>query len=144
MTKITGLTYEFNEYKKMVVRDVNNYSAQYSIDNKIKHKGAFEIEKELHKDPSMKIVSIALEKYFFEGIPVKETIENHSNIYDYCLRLKLNSAFSGEYGYINYISEYDSIDNIDEYSLMLTGNEDLPKIKRMIKLNKVEIKNMLK
>jgi hypothetical protein len=101
MTKITGLTYEFNEYKKMVIRDVNNYSAQYSIDNKIKHKGAFEIEKELHKDPSMKIVSIALEKYFFEGVPVRQTIENHSNIYDFCLRLKLNSQFKGQYNYID-------------------------------------------
>ena len=100
-TKITGLTYEFNEYKKMVIRDVNNYSAQYSIDSKIKHKGAFEIEKELHKDPSMKIVSIALEKYFFEGVPVRQTIENHSNIYDFCLRLKLNSQFKGQYNYID-------------------------------------------
>ena len=106
MTQITGLTYEFNEYKKMVVRDVNNYSAQYSIDNKIKHKGAFEIDKELHKDPSMRIVSIALEKYFFEGIPVKQTIENHTNIYDYCLRLKLNSAFKGEYNYLDQSSGF--------------------------------------
>lgn len=106
MTQITGLTYEFNEYNKMVVRDVNNYSAQYSVDNKIKHKGAFEIDKELHKDPSMRIVSIALEKYFFEGIPVKTTIENHTNIYDFCLRLKLTSAFSGEYNYIDQSKGY--------------------------------------
>ena len=106
MTQITGLTYEFNEYKKMIIRDVNNYSAQYSIDNKIKHKGAFEIDKELHKDPSMRIVSIALEKYFFEGIPVKNTIENHTNIYDFCLRLKLNSIFKGEYNYIDQSNGY--------------------------------------
>lgn len=106
MTQITGLTYEFNEYKKMVIRDVNNYSAQYSIDNKIKHKGAFEIDKELHKDPSMRIVSIALEKYFFEGIPIKHTIENHTNIYDYCLRLKLTSTFKGEYNYIDQSNGY--------------------------------------
>lgn len=101
MTQITGLTYEFNEYKKMVVRDVNNYSAQYSIDNKIKHKGAFEIEKELHKDPSMKIVPFALQQYFFLGIPIKETIENHTNIYDYCLRLKVNKSYQGEYHHLN-------------------------------------------
>lgn len=106
MTQITGLTYEFNEYKKMVVRDVNNYSAQYSIDNKIKHKGAFEIEKELHKDPSMKIVPFALQQYFFLGIPIKETIENHTNIYDYCLRLKLTSTFKGEYNYIDQSNGY--------------------------------------
>ena len=87
MTEITGLTFEFNEYKKMVIRDVNNYSAQY-MDGNIKHKGAFEIDKELHKDPSMKIVPIALEKYFFEGIPINETINSHSNIYDFLFKIK--------------------------------------------------------
>ena len=90
------LTYEMNEYDKMVIRDVNNYSARY-LDGKIKHKGDFEIHKELHKDPSMKIVSIALEKYFFNEIPIKETIINHSNIYDFCLRLKVNKGASAMY-----------------------------------------------
>lgn len=94
------LTYEMNEYNKMVIRDVNNYSARY-IDGNIKHKGDFEINKELHKDPSMKIVPIALEKYFFENVPIKETIINHSNIYDFCLRLKVNKGASAMYKTIN-------------------------------------------
>lgn len=101
MTKLTGLTYEFNEYSKMVIRDVNNYSAQYSIDSKIKHKGDFEIDRELHKDPSMKVIRIALEKYFFKNIPIKETIMNHSNIYDFCLRLRTNKSCQAKYTYIN-------------------------------------------
>ncbi len=101
MTNITGLTYEFNEYKKMVIRDVNNYSAQYLIDNKIKHKGAFEIDKDLHKDPSMRIVSIALEKYFFFGVPIRETIINHTNIYDFGMRLKVNNKYQAEWHYID-------------------------------------------
>ena len=94
------LTYELNEYKKMVIRDVNNYSAQY-LDNKIKHKGDFEINKELHKDPSMRIVSIALEKYFFEGKPVSETIQRHKNIYDFCMRLKTNRDSIAQYVTLN-------------------------------------------
>ena len=94
------LTYEMNEYNKMVIRDVNNYSARYT-DGNIKHKGDFEINKELHKDPSMKIVPIALEKYFFENVPIKETIINHSNIYDFCLRLKVNKGASAMYKTIN-------------------------------------------
>jgi hypothetical protein len=101
MTQITGLTYEFNEYDKMVIRDVNNYSSKYSIDGKIKYKGAFEIDKELHKDPSMRIVSIALSEYFFKGIPVQQTIKNHKNIYDFCLRLKVDGRFIPEWHYIN-------------------------------------------
>lgn len=101
-TKISsdcGLTYEMNEYDKMVIRDVNNYSARY-LDGGIKHKGAFEIDKELHKDPSMKIVPIALEKYFFEGIPIEKTIRSHTNIYDFCLRLKVNKNVEVIYDYI--------------------------------------------
>lgn len=94
------LTYEMNEYDKMVIRDVNNYSARYT-DGNIKHKGDFEINKELHKDPSMKIVPIALEKYFFENVLIKETIINHSNIYDFCLRLKVNKGASAMYKTIN-------------------------------------------
>ena len=79
----------------MLMRDVNNYSAKYDSGH-IKHKGAFEISKELHKNPSMKIVPIALEKYFFEDIPIRDTIRNHNNIYDFCLRLKLNNPWGAE------------------------------------------------
>lgn len=86
----TGLDYEWVTYDRMVIRDVNNYSAKFTDSDYIKHKGAFEIDKDLHKDPSMRIVPIALEKYFFEGVPVEETIKNHRNIFDFCLRLKTN------------------------------------------------------
>ena len=100
MTKITGLTYEFNEYTKMVIRDVNNYSSQY-LDKHIKHKGDFEIDRELHKDPSMKIIRIALEKYFFDKTPVEKTIMNHTNIYDFCMRLRVNKSCKAVYKYID-------------------------------------------
>lgn len=90
MTKLTGLYIEDNVYTKFVVRDVNNYLAVYESGD-VKYKGCFEIDKEFHKDPSMKIVPIALSNYFIKGIPIKETILNHTNIYDFCLRLKTNS-----------------------------------------------------
>lgn len=90
MTKLTGLYIEDNEYSKFIVRDVNNYLAVYT-NGDIKYKGCFEIDKEFHKDPSMRIVPIAIKEYFVNNIPVRETIENHSNIYDFCLRLKTNS-----------------------------------------------------
>ena len=93
------LTYEMNEYKKMVIKDVNHYSAQY-VNGKIKHKGDFEIDRELHKDPSMKIVRIALENYFFKNIPVSDTIKNHKNIFDFCLRLRLMRSANANYSFI--------------------------------------------
>ena len=84
-----------SQYSKMVIRDVNNYISVYEdsipSDEHLKLKGCFEIDKEFYKDPSMKIVQIALKEYFVNNIPIKETILNHTNIYDFCLRLKTNS-----------------------------------------------------
>ena len=50
--------------------------------------GCFEIDKELFKDPSMRIVAIALKNYFIDNVPIEETICNHKDILDFCLRLK--------------------------------------------------------
>ena len=94
----TGMSYEANEYTKMVVMDVNNYISQYT-DEKCKYKGLFEIDKELHKDPSMRIIPIALSNYFIKGISVSDTILNHKNIYDFCLRLKTNKGWEAQYHY---------------------------------------------
>lgn len=96
ITQRCKLTYEVNRYTRMVIRDVNNYSAQYEADGKIKHKGAFEIDKELHKDPSMRIVPIALENYFFKKIPILDTLLKHDNIYDFCLRLRIKGEYRAE------------------------------------------------
>ena len=100
LMKLTNLSYESAKYDKMVINDVNNYAAKYDY-GEIKYKGLFEIDKFLHKDNSMKIVPIALSKYFFENIPIEQTIENHKNIYDFCLRLKLNKGADGFHDYIN-------------------------------------------
>lgn len=99
----------------MFVRDVSNYLAifekvaefdkegvlHYYDYHSIKQKGCFEVDKELHKDPGMRIVPIALEKYFVEGIPVEETIKNHKDILDFCLELKINRDWESEYRFIN-------------------------------------------
>lgn len=100
MTKLTGLYIEDNIYSKVVIRDVNNYLAVYE-DGNIKLKGCFEINKEFHKDPSMRIVPIALKEFFVNGIPIRETIINHKDIYDFCLRLKTNSKSIPKYTYID-------------------------------------------
>lgn len=100
MTKLTGLYIEDNEYSKFIVRDVNNYLAVYT-NGDIKYKGCFEIDKEFHKDPSMRIVPIAIKEYFVNGKSVRETIENHSNIFDFCLRFKTNSKSTPIFRHIN-------------------------------------------
>lgn len=104
LTKETTLTIEEVFYKKIVLRDVNNYLAVYEDSTKenehIKLKGCFEIDKEFYKDPSMRIVPISLKNYFIYNIPIEETIKNHKDIYDFCLRLKTNSKSIPIYKYI--------------------------------------------
>lgn len=100
MTRLTGLYIEDNIYTKVVIRDVNNYLAVYE-NGDIKLKGCFEIDKEYHKDPSMRIVPIALKEYYVNGIPIEDTIRNHTDIFDFCLRLKTNSKSIPYYKYID-------------------------------------------
>ena len=93
LMKETNMSYESVNYNQMIIQDVNNYLAQYES-GECKHKGLFEIDKELHKDPSMKIVPIALYNYFIKNIPIMDTLKNHNNIYDFCLRLKVNKGWN--------------------------------------------------
>lgn len=92
--KNVNLELEYVDYSKMIIRDVNNYIA-VSTKGKVKYKGAFEIDKDYHKDSSFKIIPIALSEYFVKGIPVEETIRNHTNIFDFCGRQKFRG---GDYG----------------------------------------------
>lgn len=101
LMKETKMSYESVIYSKMVIQDVNNYLAQYESGD-CKHKGLFEIDKDLHKDPSMRIVPIALKEYFLNNVPILTTLKNHQNIYDFCLRLRLNKGWEGLYKYIDF------------------------------------------
>jgi len=113
LMKETNMSYEANIYSKMIINDVNNYIAKYESGD-CKYKGLFEIDKELHKDPSMRIVSIALSNYFLNGIKIEETIKNHTNIYDFCLRLKVNKGWQGQYKYVD--------DNLNFQTIKLSKN----------------------
>jgi len=72
----------------------NNYLA-VTTQGKIKYKGAFEINKDYHKDNSFKIIPIALSEYFVNNIPIETTILNHINIYDFCGRQKFKGQDYG-------------------------------------------------
>ena len=121
MTKLTGLYIEDNIYSKMVLRDVNNYIGVYES-GEVKLKGCFEIDKEFHKDPSMRIVPIALKNYYVDDIPIKETIMNHTNIYDFCLRLKTNSKSTPYFKYIENGEIIDKkLDRTTRYYISKTG-----------------------
>lgn len=40
----------------------------------------------------MRIVPYAVKQFLVYGIPISETIKNHQDIFDFCLRLKTNST----------------------------------------------------
>lgn len=40
----------------------------------------------------MRIVPLAVKDYFVYGKPIRETIKNDTDIFDFCLRLKVNSS----------------------------------------------------
>ena len=104
LTKETSLVIEEAFYKQMIIRDVNNYISEYddSTPEKehLKLKGCFEIDKEYHKDPSMRIVPLALKRYYIDNTPIEQTIRNHTNIFDFCLRLKINSKSNAYFKYL--------------------------------------------
>jgi hypothetical protein len=108
----TDYILEDTNYKRIVSRNVNNYFAEIINDEgetvKYKLKGVFEIDKQWHKDHSMRIVPIAIANYFINGISLKQTIWNHHKrkdypelcldngkpikaygIYDFCKRVKI-------------------------------------------------------
>jgi hypothetical protein len=92
---LTQYELERTDYSKIIFSTVNDYLA-IKTDGEIKKKGDFLTDFELHKNKSGRIVPIALERYFVDGIPVSETIRNHTNIYDFCIRQKASRDFHYE------------------------------------------------
>jgi DNA polymerase elongation subunit (family B) len=99
--KLTQLQLEYAVYDKLFTRDINNYLG-IETNGKIKTKGCFDIDLELHKNRSERIVPIAIKRYFVDDIPVEETIKNHlsvgdydkienQGIYDFCIGKKIQS-----------------------------------------------------
>lgn len=89
-------TFEETIYKKLVRTSINDYIA-LKLDNKLKLKGDYEIDKELHKNCSNRIRAIALALYYIEGISLKETIENPKEEY------KIGADTFKGYGIFDYI-----------------------------------------
>ena len=92
---VTQYELERTDYQKIIFSTVNDYLA-IKTNGEIKKKGDFLTDFELHKNKSARIVPIALEHYFINDIPVADTIHNHTNIYDFCLRQKASKDFHYE------------------------------------------------
>lgn len=62
----------------------------------VKKKGRFMTEFELNKNKSMRIIPLALEQYFIYGKDPIEFIQNHKNIYDFCIAKKASGQMHYE------------------------------------------------
>lgn len=84
-----GLQLEFAEYSAMYIRDVNNYIAVYT-NGKVKRKGVYQYENlEFHKDHSGLVIKKAAEANMLKDVDIKEFVRNHSDIYDFMMRVKV-------------------------------------------------------
>ena len=92
---LTTYDLEATHYQKIIFSTVNDYLA-IKTDGEIKKKGDFLTDFELHKNKSARIVPLALEAYYVHGIPISDTIRNHNNVYDFCLRQKSSKDFHYE------------------------------------------------
>ena len=94
--KETNLVLEYTPYSKYIRRDVNSYITIKSNGGIVKEKGAFVTTQSLKKAYRMPIVPKALKNYFLYDIPVIETLEGCSDIFDFCISQKTGSNFKLE------------------------------------------------
>jgi len=139
--KELGYYLEHAAYKKMIVRDVNNYLSIFT-DGSIKHKGCFEFKNlPVHKNKSMLIVAKALHNYYVENIPIKDTVYNCNNIFDFCKGVK--GKGDSEYFIINKkTGEEIQQQKTNRYYISNDGNffvKRLPKLENKPASNQIDI-----
>ena len=87
--KQVGLELEFATYKKMYIRDVNNYLALYT-NGKVKRKGVYQYEDlGWHQNQGGLVISKAAEAFMLHGTPIAEFVKNHKDHFDFMLRTKV-------------------------------------------------------
>lgn len=105
--QMTQLSLEHDQYKKMIIRDVNNYIA-ISKEDKVKCKGAFEWEDlhkkkvaVFHKNKSFLIIPKAIYAYFVHGTDPEVFLSQNKEITDYCAGVKAKSGWYFEEQYVD-------------------------------------------
>lgn len=111
--KLTGLVLEMATYKKMYVRDVNNYIA---VGDKVKRKGAYEYNRQWHQNHSALIVPRAVEAHLLHGVNVEQFIREWKDPFDFMLRTKVRRSdqlFWGD----------DPVQRVTRYYVSTNGRE---------------------
>ena len=141
----TGYMLEYTMYRQMVMRDANNYLAEYDkedhelypafpdadwYDNeytKHKTKGVFQVVLEqngkiaLNKDWSNRVLPKAWYDYFIKKIPIRDSIYNNENILDFCARSKATSNWNAMY--VNNRAESEYLSKTNRYYCSINGGK---------------------
>lgn len=87
----TGLKLEFDEYKRVLQKDVNNYVI-VDFEGKYKSKGAY-VKKLSRLDNDLPIVNKALIEFMVNGVPVEKTISNCNELIQFQQVKKISSKY---------------------------------------------------
>lgn len=111
---VTKLELESAEYNRMMIRDVNNYIAEYT-DGKLKRKGAYEYDLGWHQNHSALVVPKAAEAALIRGEDIREFIMNHDDMFDFFLRTKVPKNSELRWG-------NETVQNIVRYYISTDGD----------------------
>lgn len=90
-----NLEFEHEDYKQIIYMNVNNYLAE--TETKLKQKGLFVEKPELGNSVDYLIIPKALKAYYIDNIPVKQFVESHTNILDFCCSQKVDKSYHIEW-----------------------------------------------
>ncbi len=110
---VTKLELESAEYTRMMIRDCNNYIAEYA-GGKLKRKGAYEYDLGWHQNHSALVVPRAAEAALVRGEDIREFIMNHDDVFDFFLRTKVPRNSRLEWG-------GETVQNIVRYYISTKG-----------------------
>ena len=130
--RLTDFNLEHDEYKKLIVADVNNYIA-INNDGKAKCKGRFEFKNlALHKNKSKLVIPKAIYEYFVNDVLPEDYIKTNKNILDYCIGSKTNSGWQVVAERITDGKlEQNNLQKINRYYISNNGS-------KLIKKNKID------
>lgn len=125
----TGFSLEFNNFKRMVIKDVNNYLIlTYNKKKPVKVKGCFATKTSLTSGFEYPVIAKALYAYYVDNTLPEATILNHTDIYDFmCSRRISTTKF-----YIHFRKTFMESTNILGGSLMKQTPTVLQKTNRWI------------
>lgn len=131
---IVNIGLEIQVCEKMILRDCNNYINIISDDN-VKFKGAYEIDRDYHKNHSKRIVAIGAANYFINNISPEITLKCHLKgndytfaknykIFDFCIGSKMKGGNVLHERITNGVNVTDTpLGKVNRYYVSRTGSQ---------------------